>query len=435
MAVTIDHLRVEHRVTVLQAFTDLHGTHVPAGDSGTLRGLGLDHARMEIWIDLERVASRDTLRFALRATDGPRNGHMREFFEMGEPVDSTPVPATPPTPAGRAERAATETREIASTVVDYQGKQPPHDTSLDQRRVACVCDSSFHRPLLAPIHEYSVHACLRCGTVTCTRTIGDDGRFTGNAWYVNKTVELGHRAVQWLADVPRIKEDHTATSALWPMAAEFVRYATLYYPADARCETLDDLAALESTLSRQQSGQSVAECIRATCRIRMAPPAELSNVLRGYEYLWDAMQLRPDSDVSLVLSLAQPGLLGSALATDLLLRRADAFDVMRRALQSDDGATRRAGFSMARDMNPVDPRLADVLIDMLSTLTLEPSLTVPGQVVGHARFAMIFLIVAETRVSSPTLLVTLRALLRPLARHDATLVDYLRIAIREMAAS
>ena len=60
---------------------------------------------------------------------------------------------------------------------------------------------------------------------------------------------------------------------------------------------------------------------------------------------------------------------------------------------------------------------------------------VPGQVVGHARFAMVFLIVAETSVSSPKLLVTLRALLRPLARHDATLVDYLRIAIREMAAS
>lgn len=94
MACTLDHLRVDHRVTVLREFTDLTGNTLRAGETGVLRGLGLDTARMELWIELERGAARLTLRFALRAPDGPRNGHMRDYFEMGEDV-TTPrvVPA------------------------------------------------------------------------------------------------------------------------------------------------------------------------------------------------------------------------------------------------------------------------------------------------------------------------------------------------------
>lgn len=94
MACTIDHLRVDHRVTVLRDFTDLAGITIRAGETGVLRGLGLDYARMEIWIELERNGGRDKLRFALRAADGPRNGHMKDYFEMGEDV-STPrvIPA------------------------------------------------------------------------------------------------------------------------------------------------------------------------------------------------------------------------------------------------------------------------------------------------------------------------------------------------------
>lgn len=94
MACTIDHLRVDHRVTVLRDFTDLAGITIRAGETGVLRGLGLDYVRMEIWIELEHNGARDKLRFALRAADGPRNGHMREYFEVGEDV-STPrvIPA------------------------------------------------------------------------------------------------------------------------------------------------------------------------------------------------------------------------------------------------------------------------------------------------------------------------------------------------------
>jgi hypothetical protein len=86
MACTIDHLRVDHRITVLREFSDLGGHALRAGETGIVRGLGLDTARMELWIDLERVGARVTLRFALRAADGPRNGHMRDYFEVGEDV-------------------------------------------------------------------------------------------------------------------------------------------------------------------------------------------------------------------------------------------------------------------------------------------------------------------------------------------------------------
>ncbi len=93
MACTIDHLRVDHRVTVLREFTDLAGVTIRAGETAVLRGLGLDCARMEIWIELERNGTRDRLRFALHATDGPRNGRMRDYFEIGE--DLTPPHVLP----------------------------------------------------------------------------------------------------------------------------------------------------------------------------------------------------------------------------------------------------------------------------------------------------------------------------------------------------
>lgn len=86
MACTIDHLRVDHRVTVLRDFTDLAGKTVRAGETAVVRGLGLDYPQMAIWIELDRKGAREMLSFALRATDGPRNGHMRDYFELGEDV-------------------------------------------------------------------------------------------------------------------------------------------------------------------------------------------------------------------------------------------------------------------------------------------------------------------------------------------------------------
>ncbi len=86
---TIDHLRVDHRVTVLRDFTDAAGITLLAGEAGIVRGLSWDQLRMEIHIEIERAQGNVDLVFPLAAQTGPRNGHMREYFEVGEDV-STP---------------------------------------------------------------------------------------------------------------------------------------------------------------------------------------------------------------------------------------------------------------------------------------------------------------------------------------------------------
>lgn len=47
MSMTIDNLRVDHRVTVLRDFTDAAGITLRAGDSGDISGLSWDQLRME----------------------------------------------------------------------------------------------------------------------------------------------------------------------------------------------------------------------------------------------------------------------------------------------------------------------------------------------------------------------------------------------------
>ena len=98
MAATIDHLRVDHVVRVLQDFTDARGHTHSAGTSATIRAMGLDTTHMELWIEWEHHGTRERLHFALSATSGPRNGRMREYFELGEPDDAN-RPSAKVTPA------------------------------------------------------------------------------------------------------------------------------------------------------------------------------------------------------------------------------------------------------------------------------------------------------------------------------------------------
>ncbi len=79
MSMTIDNLRVDHRVTVLRDFTDSAGVTLHAGESGIVRGLSWDQLRMEIHIEIERASGKVSLVFALAAKTAPLNGHMREY--------------------------------------------------------------------------------------------------------------------------------------------------------------------------------------------------------------------------------------------------------------------------------------------------------------------------------------------------------------------
>ena len=101
MATTIDHLSADHRVTVLRDFTDAAGITLHAGEHGILRAQSFDQLRLEIHLVIERDTGKVALRFPLKTPSGPRIGHMKEYFELG---DYVPVPGTErirPDPAAR----------------------------------------------------------------------------------------------------------------------------------------------------------------------------------------------------------------------------------------------------------------------------------------------------------------------------------------------
>lgn len=98
---TIDHLRPDCRVRVLQDFTDLRGRSFPAGETGVIRLISVDYNRKEIRVDWERKGGElaDSLYFSLTAREGPGNGRMRQYFEVEEEVPLTQVAQEEPSMA------------------------------------------------------------------------------------------------------------------------------------------------------------------------------------------------------------------------------------------------------------------------------------------------------------------------------------------------
>lgn len=118
MSTIIDNLRVDHRITVLRDFTDAAGVTMRMRETGILRRIECDQIRWEIHLEIERAADRVHLVFPLAAKTGPRNGHMRDYFAVGEDVSTprilptnrrpeerkmkAPVPEAPAAPLDRA---------------------------------------------------------------------------------------------------------------------------------------------------------------------------------------------------------------------------------------------------------------------------------------------------------------------------------------------
>jgi hypothetical protein len=108
MSCTIDHLCIHHRVSARQNIVDLSGKYLGCGESGVLRDLSLDMERREIHLVLEQAGVERDLCFSLDAREGPRNGHMQEYFTMGDCIppivpDSTRIDETPAGPASEPE--------------------------------------------------------------------------------------------------------------------------------------------------------------------------------------------------------------------------------------------------------------------------------------------------------------------------------------------
>ncbi|QJR37535.1 hypothetical protein [Gemmatimonas groenlandica] len=86
MGITIDHLSVDHLISVIQDFTDARGAYHGVGEQGRIRELGFDGLTRMITVRWEREGQDDTMWFALASTTGPGNGRMREYFALGEYV-------------------------------------------------------------------------------------------------------------------------------------------------------------------------------------------------------------------------------------------------------------------------------------------------------------------------------------------------------------
>jgi hypothetical protein len=86
MAMTIDHLRVDHRITVIREFEDAKGKRMYVGDTGVLTGMDWDQVQREIYLEIKCASKTVRLVFSLTAKTGPRNGRMRDYFEVGEDV-------------------------------------------------------------------------------------------------------------------------------------------------------------------------------------------------------------------------------------------------------------------------------------------------------------------------------------------------------------
>lgn len=86
MALTIDHLSIDHVVHVIEAFTDARGAAHQVGEHGLIRVLAFDSRSGEISLTWERDGRHETMVFLLASRTGPGNGRMRQYFEVGDYV-------------------------------------------------------------------------------------------------------------------------------------------------------------------------------------------------------------------------------------------------------------------------------------------------------------------------------------------------------------
>ena len=91
MATTVDNLSVDHEVLLLRDVRDVRGTTLRTGHRGIIRELTYDELKEEVHLSIVSDGRTDHLVLPIRVQEGPRLGHYKEFFEVGNYV---PVPGT-----------------------------------------------------------------------------------------------------------------------------------------------------------------------------------------------------------------------------------------------------------------------------------------------------------------------------------------------------
>lgn len=428
MSTTIDHLESHHRYTVIRGFTDLNGLHIPFETTAVIRRMDVDPGFTRLSIDWERDGPNgaiipERLIFDFRAPDGPRNNHMREYFEKGEVVMPPREPQSSKT-QGPPTFAEAELSEPAVA----------EDKSAT---VQCGCPPLFHRAVWPGASNVSVNACLRCGVLTVANQVGDDGRHTGNAWTAYIPLHTPRHITDWLARFPRVAIHYGGGPWRWPMAAELVRYPMLFYPADARVRDEDELARLEATLDAAQSPLTRADRQVSACGDIPEPPADLAENFYPYRVVQSALGLRASSDVAALRSHAHLRSPSTEMAASLLLRRPDAYDLMMDWLSSKDDAVFSAGVAMLRDSRPLfsgpeDPKLTPEILAILNAMPTGKLKDVPTRIESAYRFEAVLVAIADLGANAMLMQDGLRALRVKLARRDATLVDAMAAVLDEL---
>ncbi len=434
MSATVDHLSAHYQVKVIKAFTDARGFAVPEGATGVIRHIGLDAQLMEFTIEWERDGKPESMTFSLSAKDGPRNGRMRDYFEKGDLV-LPPRPEKPkaePLPVAPGRRVKRPDEPLAR----LEGRQPQEELLLHELTVACDCGADFHRSLW-PQGQLQVHACLKCGAVTVTKQVGDDGRFTGDTWTAYWTVPTPQHVVDWLGRFPRMSVDYPGAPWRWPMSSSLVRYPTLLYPAKARVADASQLSSLEDELWSAQKDRPRAERFRAIAGAIPPPPRDLPSEFHAFLAVKAALGLPPDTDFDTLKAHANLASPSSELAAALLLRRPVAYDTMMEWLRSEDDNDFSAGIAILRDARPLfvgpdDPRLAPELIKLMDSLPLGKLKDVPNRVESWFRFEALLVAIADLGAKSQTMLDGLSALRTKIAARDATVGEAIRIVINEL---
>lgn len=298
---------------------------------------------------------------------------------------------------------------------------PVADTLMGGVAVACDCDPALHRPV--SIESTGVNACLRCGTVTCTRSVGDDGRHTGNAWQSFLAVPVSPDLIEWLAEWPRLTI-RRHQSHRWPMSDGLGKRDILFLPANTHCETAADLVALEDRLLGRPLEAEFPSA---------PPPAELTGPLLPYARFQEALRTTADGDPAQMLPFADPRNPASTVVVERLLRRPDVVEILLGALRSPEGLVQSAGVALARAVRPVDPRLPGVIIEILQSLPLTRSAQTPDRLRHWARFEELLVVIGDLQLKTPEMLAALKALQRRLVRLDHDLVRAIGIILRELS--
>ena len=81
MATTIDHLRDNYIVRVIQDFADARGVEHRVGEEGRIIKLALNYQTREVSMEWHRNGQSETMFFDLQSRTGPGNGRMKEYFD------------------------------------------------------------------------------------------------------------------------------------------------------------------------------------------------------------------------------------------------------------------------------------------------------------------------------------------------------------------